>query len=258
MAEPRVLLFDIETTHSIVAKFGLRDEYVPHGNVLQEAYIVCAAWQWLGERAIQAVSVLDDPQRYKKTPHDDRHVVTTLHRVLSEADVVIAHNGDRFDLRWVNGRILFHRMAPLPPLATIDTLKVSRRVFMLNSNRLDFLGKHLGFGGKINTPPGLWIDVLRGGEQAVKAINTMVRYNKGDVKLLRQVYERLLPFIPDHFNRGLVADGDGCPRCGSDKVQRRGVHKAMTRTYQRYQCSACAGWFRSLKADSKRVPRRAL
>ena len=41
-----------------------------------------------------------------------------------------------------------------------------------------------------------------------------------------------------------------CPKCGSGKVQRRGVAVAQTRTYLRYQCQSCGGWFRGNKSTS--------
>lgn len=240
-------MWDIETSHNLVAKFSLREEYVPHTSIVQERYIICAAWKELGAKTTQAVSVLDDPKRYATSPHDDYHVVKTLHGMMSEADVIIAHNGDQFDSKWLAGRILAHKLSPLPPIQSIDTLKVARRVFSLNSNRLDYLGKYLGFGGKASTPHGLWMDVLRGDKKAIK---TMVDYNKRDVELLEQVFERLRPFAPEHFNRQLQG-AVGCPRCESMHVQSRGTHKTTTQVYQRYQCVDCGGWFRDRKADKK-------
>lgn len=245
MPEPRILFYDIETSHNVVAKFSLREEYVNHNNILQERYVICAAWKWLGEKRIHAVAINDFPA-YRKQPHNDRHVIETLNTVLASADVIVAHNGNRFDFPWIAGRALKHELPPLPPIPSIDTLKIARRMFSLNSNRLDYLGNYLGLGGKTNTPPGLWIDVLKGDE---KAIRTMVRYNKRDVELLEQVYLKLRPYAPEHFNAQLVTHVEGCPRCGSDKVQSRGWHASLTQKYRRFQCTACKGWFRSRTAD---------
>lgn len=245
MAKPKVLIYDIETTHNIVASFDLRDEYTPHTNILQERYIVCASWMWLGEKKVHAVSVLDDPKRYAKNPHDDRHVVETLHRLMNEADVIVAHNGDQFDNKYVQTRCLFHGLPPTPPVTSIDTYKVAKARFKFNSNRLDYLGKFLGLGGKKSTPQGLWLEVLAGSKRAVKV---MVDYNKRDVVVLKGVFEKLTPYMPNHINRELFG-GTGCPRCGSTKVQRRGFHRAITKLYQRLQCQGCGGWFRLLKAE---------
>lgn len=251
MSEPRIVLWDIEVAHNIIAKFDLREEFTHYGNLIQERYIICGAWKALGEKQTHAVSVLDDKKRFKASPADDLHVVKTLHRVVSEADVLVAHNGDKFDLRWLAGRVLKHGLPPLPPVQTIDTLKIARRRFYLNSNRLDYLGKYLGFGGKTATPSGLWLDALRGDRDA---ITTMVAYNKDDVDLLERVFERLRPFVSTHVNRQLWGH-EGCPRCGSSKVQARGFARTATQVYQRFQCCACAGWFRSRQADRRQAAR---
>jgi hypothetical protein len=141
--------------------------------------------------------------------------------------------------------MLTQGLPPLPPVLSIDTLRVARSQFLLNANNLNYLGNLLGVGRKKPTANGLWLRVLAGDQ---KAIREMVDYNKGDVELLERVFLKLQPYIPDHVNRQLFAQGTGCPRCGSTNVQSRGTHKATTQTYQRYQCNACHGWFRERKA----------
>lgn len=236
---------------NLLAKFDLRDNWTPPTNILQERYIVSAAWMELGESEVHAVSVLDNPKLYKKDPHNDRHVVETLHRELSTADLIIAHNGDKFDLRWLNGRILFHGLPPLPPMQTLDTYKVAKRVFELNSYRLDYLGQYLKVGGKATTPKGLWLDVLRGD---IEAIKTMVQYNKRDVELLKEVYLKVRGFAPSHFNSQLITDeGDHCPRCQSLRIQSRGERTTLTQVYRRFQCLDCGGWFRARAAIKNRA-----
>lgn len=245
MSSPKIILYDIETSHNILAKFDLREEYTNHANILVERHMLTASWKELGKSKVHSVSLLDDPKRFKKDIHDDYVVVKTMHDVISDADVIIAHNGDGFDLPWINGRILKHGLPPMPPVQSIDTLKQARRKFNLNSFRLDYLGKFLGVGGKMSTPTGLWLEALRGNE---KAIHEMEIYNRRDVTLLEDVFLKLLPFMPDCMNRTLYGE-DGCPRCGSLKTQSRGYHKSLTRVYRRFQCQSCGGWWKSAKAE---------
>lgn len=247
--KPNIVLWDIETSHNILAKFDLREEYSNHNNILQERYMICAAWKTLGGK-MKAVSVLDDPRRFKKSPHDDRHVIETLHSALAEADTLVAHNGDRFDWKWLKGRVLVHGLPPLPPIPTIDTLKVARRNFMLNSNRLDYLGKLLGFGGKTTTPPGLWIDVLKGEKKAIK---TMLAYNKRDVELLENVFLKLEAYVPNHVSRQLLGD-DGCPQCGSLRMTKQGVRRTKAGVYPRWKCENCGRWSQSTAAEKRKRP----
>jgi len=244
--KPRIILWDIETTHNLVATFRLfGEDYIPPQNIIQERYIVCAAWKELGESKVHTVATTDDAARYKADPHDDYHVVKTLHDMLSEADVLVHHNGDAYDIKFFRGRAIVHGLPPLPPIKMVDTKKVAKTHFLFNSNRLDYLGKFLGLGRKASTTPGLWLEVLKGNKKAVKE---MVVYNIQDVLLLENVFKQLQPYVTN-INQHLFTDGTGCPRCGSKHVQSRGVHRAESRAYQRFQCQGCGGWFKHAKAE---------
>lgn len=259
----RILFYDIETSLQTAAVFQPGgNEWIRPENLLTERHLISACWQWLGEDVVHSVSLLDDPERFAKDPHDDLYVVKSLHKVLSEAHCSVAHYGDSFDLRYLKTRALIHGLEPLPPAPTIDTKKIAKQNFYFNYNNLDYIGKTLGVGGKAKHPSGLWLDILTGGtsEKAVKAIQKMVAYNKRDVTLLKDVFMKFRPHIPNHINRELFGKSEGCPRCGSKKVQSRGTYYAQTRTYRRWQCAgSCKGWFRTLKADkNSSTPNRVL
>lgn len=257
MSSPRVLLYDLETTHNIAAIFRLFDDYTSHENILRERYIVSISWKWLGDKAVHAVSTLDNRKLYKRDPHNDRHVIETFDKVLETADVIVGHNADGYDLKFLEGRRLFHGMSPLPPQTTIDTLKIAKSRFLLNSNKLDYLAKYLGLGRKILTHNKWWLDIAMAGKEAPAAIRKMVEYNKKDVELLEKVFLKLRPYCANHINRELIG-GTGCPRCGSNRVQSRGVHRAVTRIYNRFQCQDCGGWFRDQKNTKLTVTKRVL
>lgn len=255
MSEPRIVLWDLETSQNLVAVFQLGgNEWIHPENIVRERYIISGSWKTLGEKAVHAVSVLDNPKLYKKDPHNDRHVCEVLHNVLAETDVLVAHNGDKFDLRFALTRMLFHGLPPLPPITTIDTLKVAKSKFLFNSNKLDYLGQMLQVGRKKPTTTGLWLEVMNGNQEAIKE---MVAYNKQDVQLLERVFTKLQPYIDNHVNRELFGE-IGCPRCGGKKVQSRGVHRAITKIYQRFQCQGCGGWFRKLTAEKGSTTTRTL
>lgn len=252
---PRVLFWDIETSLQLAAIFQLaHNDWIDPSSLVTERYVICACWKWEGDSKVQSVSVLDDPKRYKNNPHDDYHVIETLHEVLSQADVIVHHNGDSFDKRYIDTRALVHGMTALPPVASIDTYKVAKSKLYLNSNKLDYIGKLLGVGKKLPTTPKLWMRVLQGDPDAVRE---MVTYNKQDVLLLERVFNKLRPYVSNHINRELFG-AVGCPRCGSSKVQSRGVHRAITKTYKRWQCQGCGGWFRTLKCEPGSTEYRVL
>lgn len=243
----KAVYWDIETVQNLVAVFSLDNKnWIDPSAIVQESYIVCACWNVEGEDKIHSVSVLDDPKRYAKNPHDDYHVVKTLHEVMQDTDLIIHHNGNSFDKPWLDTRILYHGLSPLPPTQAVDTYRVAKSRFRFNSNKLDYIARQLKIGKKKSTTPGLWMRVLRGD---VAAIKEMVAYNKVDVSILKGVFKKLQPYVANHINRELFGHV-GCPRCGSKKVQSRGTYYAQTRTYRRFQCQGeCKGWFRQLKAD---------
>ena len=210
---PRLVYWDIETSLQPVAVFQLaNNDWIDPSNILAERYVICASWLLEGETRVHSVSVLDDPKRYAKNPHDDFHVIKKLHEVLSNVDCLIHHNGDSFDKRYVETRMLVHGFPALPPTTTIDTYKVAKSRLMLNSNKLAYIGELLKVGKKVDTTPGLWMRVLNGERQAVRE---MVMYNRGDVTLLRDVFMKLRPYVSNHLNRELFGK-TGCPRCGSN------------------------------------------
>lgn len=241
---PRILLWDIETSHMLAAVFGTRDQDISHGNILQDWYIICASWKFLGDKKTSAISVLDDEKRFKKDAHDDYVVVKKLHEVLQQADIIVAHNGDAFDLKKFNARAIKHNLPPLPRIQSVDTLKVARREFKFTSNRLDYIGHYLGFGGKMSTPPGMWLQALDGDE---KAINAMVKYNKVDVELLEKVYEKLKPWMKNHPNVNQFNDGtkheEGCPCCTSTEYKKNGTRNLKSGKFQMFVCSDCGSNF---------------
>lgn len=218
----------------VVASWGLYGQDHNHDSIISDWFIISCAWQWYGEDSIQAISVS------AKDHTDDKRVVQRMHEVLSKADVLCGHNGDAFDLKKFNARAIFYGLEPIPPKPSIDTLKEARKHFKFSSNRLDYLGQYLGLGKKMDTPKGLWMDVLKGKSKAIK---TMVEYNKKDVVLLRRVYEKLKPFMRNHPNRNLFSQEECCPTCSSENYQSRGYRLTRTTRRRQYQCQDCGSWF---------------
>jgi hypothetical protein len=232
----KIIFWDIETAPLVVTSWTLWKPMLSHDNIIEDSSILCAAWKVLGERDIHAVAVR------ATSPRNDYQVVKQLREALAAGDVLVAHNGDKFDLKHLNARLVAHGLDPLPPLKTIDTLKVAKKYFRFTSNRLDYLGKYLKIGRKIHTDYSLWLRIVQAHDPA--ALAAMVKYNKQDVALLERVYLKLRPFMTNHPNRRLVAEGDDvCPICGAQgHLQKRGFRvNRMTRS-QAFQCQKCGGW----------------
>lgn len=239
----KILVYDVENAPNVAYTWAKYDQ-----NVLafeREWHMMSFAYKWLGEKTTHVVA-LPDFKLYAKDPHNDLELIKALYQLFDEADVLIAHNGDRFDQRKANAKFIEHGLTPPSQYKSIDTLKVARKNFMFNSNKLDDLGKILGVGRKVRTGGfDLWLDCLAGDK---KAWAVMKKYNKQDVVLLEQVYYKLLPWIVNHPNMALMNDkAEACPNCGSNHLQRRGQAYSRLGVAQKYQCVGCGAWHQGRK-----------
>jgi DNA polymerase elongation subunit (family B) len=227
----RILLFDLETSPNLGYTWGKWET-----NVIaftQESYLLCYAYKWYEETNTKVVA-LPDFDSYKKDKTNDKELVQKLHQLFNEADVIIAHNGDKFDIKYANGRFLYHGLEPPTAYKTVDTLKIARSKFKLNSNKLDDLGKLLNVGKKVETGGfDLWLGCMAGDE---KSWYRMKKYNKQDVELLEQVYLRLRAWVTNHPNLNIINGTTlQCPTCQSEKLWKIGIQSGK----QRYRCQEC-------------------
>jgi len=234
----KILFLDIETSPITYTGWGMYDQNHNTDDILEDWRMISAAWGWSESDQISAIGWKATTDR-KISPlwgFDDRQVVEALHRQICKADVLCAHNGDAFDIKKFNARCIKLGLKPVPPLPTIDTLKVARKHFKFTSNKLDYIGQFLDVGAKIETSKGLWNRVIRGDKSALKE---MIEYNKQDVVLLKKVYEKLRPWMQNHPNRNLWSDVEVCPACGSKDLLTDGYRTTQTMRYKRLCCKDC-------------------
>lgn len=239
MTGPRILFWDIENTPILLTAWSLYDERNSHHNIIEDWKLISAAWKW-EDSDVEAIAWKATTDR-KKSPFlgkDDSNIIRKLHSILSQADILVAHNGDAFDWKKFQTRSLQLGLSPIAPKLMIDTLKVAKKEFKVTSNRLDYLGKFLGVGKKVETPSGLHMSVMKNEPNALK---TMVQYNKGDVLLLEAVYKKLKPYIRNHPNYNLFVNDKRplCPRCGSAKIKRDGQRYTRNGARQLFRCLGC-------------------
>jgi len=198
------------------------------------------AYKWLGEKKIH-VHALPDYPAYKRDKECDSDLTAQLWELFDRADIVVAHNGDRFDIRKSNARFLAHGFIPPSPYKSVDTLKLAKKHFRFDSNKLDDLGKYLGVGRKLpHTGPHLWFGCM-GGDP--KAWALMRRYNAQDVALLERVYLKLRPWATTHPNLSHYSRLDVCPVCQSNHLKNSGLHYLTSGKKQRRTCLDCGHRF---------------
>lgn len=240
----KVLLLDIETAPSLGWVWAKWETNVI--DFKSDWYVLSYGYKWLGDKEVNVVGLVDFPS-YDRDRENDKQLMKSLWKLLDEADVVIAHNGDKFDLPKINTRFLTHGLKPPTPYKTVDTLKIARSNFAFDSNKLDDLGRYLKIGRKLpHTGFHLWMGCMNGDRESWA---TMKKYNGHDVELLEDVYMIIRPWDKKHPHVNL-GQTEVCPKCGSANVQRRGYNFTLLSKAQRYQCRDCAGWF---QGTSKRV-----
>lgn len=233
MSKIKRLFFDIETSPNIGLFWtaGYK-QTISYDNIIKERAIICIAYKWAGEKNIHYLT-WDNNQ-------NDKKMLQEFIKIANEADELIAHNGDRFDLPWIRTRCLYHRLPMFPNYTTLDTLKSARSKFRFNSNRLDYIAKFLGVGQKINTSFNLWKEIVL--EKNKKSLGEMVKYCKGDVETLEKIYNEISPYITAKTHHGVINNGDkcSCPECGSsDMVYSKKRYTALGTPRIQLKCEDC-------------------
>ena len=235
----KILILDIETAPMIADVWSLWEQNVGLNQIVHDWYILSWAAKWADGKKVYYAD-----QSKAENLEDDSEILRKLWALLDEADIVIAHNGSRFDIPKINARFIKAGLPPPSPYRQIDTLKLAKAKFKFTSNRLAYLAKFLGVGTKEEHPnfPGhlLWVETRKGN---AKAWREMRKYNIQDVLVLEQVYAKLRPWDSKHPNLGV--DGGACPVCAAaGELEKRGFHYTNGGKYQRYVCKACGAWSR--------------
>lgn len=244
----KILILDIETAPNIAYVWGAWKQNIYQKQWLEKGHIMSISWKYLGENKIHYME--------NRTSKDLR-IVKKIYQLLDEADIVVAHNGQRFDLPVILGRGVVHGLTPPSPYFIVDTFQVARRELRLVSNSLANLCEELGLPMKQDHKkfPGfeLWLECLRGNDEAWQE---MKEYNIHDVVSLEALYLRLRPYIRNHPNVARVSESGevACAKCGSTNIQYRGYYyTAAGLCYRRFVCKDCGGWGR-VRFSEKDVP----
>lgn len=128
----------------------------------------------------------------------------------------------------------------MPPVPHIDGWEIARSKLKLHSNRLASVSSFLDIEEKTPLNGPIWIKASAGDPSALKYV---IKHCDQDVLVLEQAFERIRQLATTGPNLSLlVGQPGGCPRCGSDKLQKRGYRIAVTQMYQRLQCQSCGAW----------------
>lgn len=241
----KILILDIETAPLMARVWDIWNQNINTENIHSDWFCLTWAAKWLFENKVYSAKVTPTEAR----DQNDKRIMQGIWGLLNEADLVIAHNGDKFDLPRLNTRFLIHGLTPPSPYQSIDTLKHIRKQFAFTSNKLDYVNKMLHIKRKTETGLQLWIDCFNGHRASLLK---MENYNINDVRILEETYLRIRGWIKPHPNINLfMTDGEHCPNCGHDKLTQQGSYATASNTYVAYRCNNCGGVSRSTKADKR-------
>lgn len=236
------LYWDIEVTPNLVYSWNVGwKQSISYENIKEERKIICICYKWEGEKKIHSL-VWDENQ-------DDKQMLIDFIKIANEADELVGQNSDKFDEPWVRSRCVLHRIEMFPHYTTLDTLQKAKRRFRFNSNRLDYLGKVLLGSGKIKTDFNLWLKVMDGDE---KALAKMIRYCKGDIRVLEGVYKVMSPYIKNNVNHAKLQGKNAChcPECASSNVVLSKYRTTLAGTVKtQLQCKDCRKYFTIRKSE---------
>jgi DNA-directed RNA polymerase subunit RPC12/RpoP len=230
----RILTIDIESKPLTVYTWSLWDQHVGIDQIVDHGGMMCFAAKWAGDKEVLFFSEFH---------HGYEAMLQAAWDLLSEADVVVTYNGDRYDIKKLNQAFMLAGMRPPKPFKSIDLIKTNKSRFDLPSRKLDYLVRQSGVGAKVKHQGfDLWIDCMAGD---AKAWDVMEKYNRGDVVVTEKAYLRLLPWLTNSPHLAMFTrEGRSCPYCGGKKLNQDGYTHTNVQSYRLYECLRCGGWAR--------------
>lgn len=164
--------------------------------------VLCACFKSSVDGRITALRIDQTSKSWAKGDRsDDKALVQGIAARLATHDVLVAHNGTRFDLPFLRTRLARWGLPKLPDQKIIDPLSIFWRKMRLKSNRLGNIADILGIKDR-KTPLDLsvWADAIQTGNPA--ALDLIVRHCVADVKVLAAVLEHVKPYVKILDDRG--------------------------------------------------------
>lgn len=253
---PKVLLFDIETAPVMGYVWSLWKQNVGLNQIVSDWYMLSWSAKWLGSDTVMY-------QDIRGKGEDDTSILKGLSALLGEADWVITHNGDSFDLPKVRARMLLQGLEPFSPVKSIDTCKAAKKAFKFTSNKLEYLADKLApehAKSRHDKFPGfeLWTECLA---DNTEAWDEMQEYNMQDVDSLEAVYLKLRPWMPQHPNFALYTETteEQCNCCGSTDLKETGkFYYTNLSKFELVKCVGCGTWKRRRYTQLSKEKRNTL
>lgn len=228
MHSPKILVLDIETAPCLGYFWNIWNTNIGISQIVNTSKMICFAAKWCNDKKIFFYSEHQDTRK---------KMIKEAWNLINEADAVVGYNSKKFDMKVLNKEFLLEGLSKPDVYKNIDLLQTVRSNFKFVSNKLDHISQELGIGKKTSHQGfDLWQDCMNGDSKAWKL---MEKYNKNDVKLTEELYNKLKGWVVTPFNFNDHSTGDVCPNCGSKHLIKNGIYRSRTASYQKYKCNSC-------------------
>jgi len=248
-AGAKILILDIETAPIRAWVWSLWKQNVGINQIDKDWFMLTWSAKWLFDKKVMSDRLTKD----EVLKQNDKRITKGIWELLNEAEIVIAHNGVKFDIPALNTRFLMHGMKPPSPYVQIDTLRVFQKQFRFSSNKLAYINQILGLKEKLDTGGfELWERCYAGHNPSLIA---MEKYNIGDVVALEDLYLLIRAWIKPHPPVSIyILDGETrCPTCGSKELQNQkgGDYVTQVNVFETVRCKGCGAVARKRKSSIK-------
>ena len=154
----KILFLDIETTPNLAYVWGLWQQNISIGQIVNSTEMLCFGARWYGQKKVI----------FKSVHHDGKEeMLKEVHRLMDEADVVVGWNSKAFDTKHLKRELLEAGMLPPSPYKDMDLMLAVKSQFKFPSNKLDYVAQKLEVGAKVkHSGFDLWLKCMAGDDKA--------------------------------------------------------------------------------------------
>lgn len=180
--KPKILYFDIESALMTVSTFSLhvRNEYIPSSAIIENSFVICWSACWVDKEAPWQYIISDCVRQADALANNDRVILPELWSLMDQADYIVGHNSNKFDIKKINHRFLMNGLSAPYQAKQLDTLTLARKFFGADGNTLDDWSKRLGYAGKHDMERDDWEKIRSFGDPV--SLLKMEMYNRQDVR----------------------------------------------------------------------------
>lgn len=240
----KILTLDIENAPLMSYHWGLWQQNIGQPMRIDDnrSYMMSVAAKWLHS---------DEVFYFETRTEDDSEITAQILKLVDEADIIVGHNAQKFDMKKINAYAITNNLPPPSPYRVVDTMLIAKKHFMFERNTLEYLATQLCTAQKSSHKQfhgfDLWKECMAGNEEAWAE---MKHYNIQDVLVTEELYLRLRPWAKGHPNIGITTGSTKprCTSCNSKNIIEDGYSVTNTSKFQRYRCTDCGSFSRGRKS----------